>query len=159
MTGKDYMYKGEPVSTFYYNTGNGDRRAFAEFKENGRTYAKFGDLQAVGFYGEAYKMWDSDLKKYVLKVFVGMTKQHPNDKFNKAAALEAAHENCLMNPVIVMTWPKMIIRRFEFINMVKNYLAVMKLEFVKTKQEKEIDAAINRDFFYDCCCCDYDERE
>jgi len=137
MNAKDYMLKGEPVSQFYFNTGNGDRRVFTPMKVLGRTYHKIGELQAVGFYGEAYECWDSDKNKKVLKLFVGISKQHPNDKFNKQVAMEVAHENMLMNPEIVIEWPRKYIRRFEFITLCKTYLSMMKLEFVKTKEEKE----------------------
>lgn len=137
----------ELVNTFAYTTATQNRDVCTEVSINGRKYDKYGTLQAVAFVGNLYKVnikgdgyWPREKgpisnydNKYVL--IVGMSKQHPCDtKVNKELGYEIAAMNALEDPIIILDIQgKFTYRRFK--NIVENYLANMKLEFIKTKAE------------------------
>jgi len=129
---KDFLTK-ELVNTFSYTTASQNRNVSTDVSINGRTYTKYGTLQAVTFVGNLYK-----INEYKNVLVIGMSRQHPNEfKINKEEGYEKAALNMLDNPIMMIEVHGKFTKR-RFVNIVETYLSYMKLEFVKTR--KEIDA-------------------
>lgn len=125
----------ELVKTFSYSTLSQDRDAYAEVIIDGRTYLKYGQLQAVTIVGFMYKIYNSELGTNEYYVYCGMTKQHPCDtKITKEIGYEQASINAQMNPFMEMKVDKAF-GNITFSKMMEAYVDDMDLEFIKTKQE------------------------
>lgn len=134
----DFLFK-ELVNTFAYTTASQNRDVYTYVRINGRTYAKYGTLQAVTFVGNLYEIknnnsdGDYNPSKYIL--MIGMSKQHPNDvKVDKNLGYEIAQNNAQQDPIIIMEVQGKFNKR-RFVYLVEHYLDTMKLEFIKTKEE------------------------
>jgi hypothetical protein len=154
----NFLFK-ELVNTFDYTTATQNRDVYTDVSINGRHYRKYGTLQAVTFVGNLYRVgWSGEgyypkeqgpiqtfkNDKYVL--VIGMSKQHPCDtKVNKDLGYEIATNNMLNDPCIIIDIQgKFTYRRFKTI--VENYLSTMKLEYIKTKKEIEMEGKNPKDY-------------
>ena len=130
---KDFLSK-ELVNTFSYTTASQDRTVSTDVSINGRNYTKYGTLQAVTFVGNLYKI--NDYKNILV---VGMARQHPCEhNINKEVGYENAYLNALNDPIILIEVQGKFTKR-RFVNIVENYISTMKLEFIKTRKEIELD--------------------
>ena len=138
MKNLDFLHK-ELVNTFVYTTATQNRNAYTHVRINGRLYCKYGVLQAVTFAGYQYKVVNKEtgLHQYVL--CVGVSKQHPKDnKVDKELSYSLAKEKALIDPMMTIELPDKICKG-EFCDIVEMYLNKMKLQFIKTKQEIELE--------------------
>lgn len=128
----DFLTK-ELVESLSYTTITKNRNAYTNVVIDGRTYTKYGTLQAVTIVGNLYK--DAFDNKILM---VGIAKQHPNDsKCNKQVAYEAAQAHALFNPDVIFNTVPDHLTLFNFSKMMEWYVDGMELEFIKTKQEIE----------------------
>ncbi|MBQ3416059.1 MAG: hypothetical protein IJH39_12155 [Clostridia bacterium] len=129
----------EILKTFSYTTANGNREGSILVKMNGRDYIKFGTFQAVTLVGDLCEVYDADVKRLKTVLFVGVSKQHPRDiKIDKELAYEVAHLNALFNPQMIIEVGEYF-TQYNFREFAKNYVDTLKLQFVKTVQEKDED--------------------
>lgn len=128
----DFLTK-ELVDSFSYTTITKDREAYSDVVIDGRSYTKWGTLQAVTIVGNLYE----DFRGNRI-LMCGVAKQHPCDtKVNKQIAYEAAQAHAMFNPDIVINNVPEYINKFNFGKMMEWYVDAMKLEFVKTNKEIE----------------------
>ena len=124
----------ELVETLSYTTATSNRQRFADCIINGRRYRKYGDVQALTLVGNLYK--DHEGNKCLM---VGMSKQHPNDnKCNKEIAYEEANKRSLENPDIIFYTVPERLTLFNFRKMMEWYIDGIDVQFIKTKEEKEL---------------------
>lgn len=129
----------EILKTFSYTTANGNREGSMLVKINGRDYVKFGTFQAVTLVGDLCEVYDADVKRLKTVLFVGVSRQHPRDiKIEKELAYEVAHLNALFNPQMVIEVGECF-TQYNFREFAKNYVDTLKLQFVKTVQERDED--------------------
>lgn len=129
----------EILKTFSYTTANGNREGSMLVKMNGRDYIKFGTFQAVTLVGDLCEVYDADVKRLKTVLFVGVSRQHPRDiKIDKELAYEVAHLNALFNPQMIIEVGEYF-TQYNFREFAKNYVDTLKLQFVKTVQEKDED--------------------
>ena len=120
---KDFLTK-ELVNTFSYTTASQNRNVSTDVSINGRTYTKYGTLQAVTFVGNLYK-----INEYKNVLVIGMSRQHPNEfNVNKEEGYERAALNTLDDPIMMIEVHGRFTKR-RFVNIVETYLT-----------RKEIDA-------------------
>lgn len=126
----DYLTK-TLINSFSYTTTTKDRESFSNVIIDGRTYTKWGTLQAVTIVGNLYE----DFKGNRILV-CGVAKQHPCDtKCDKQMAYEVAQEHAMNNPDFVFYTVPKYMNKFTFAQMVSWYVESMKLDFIKTRQE------------------------
>jgi len=129
----------EILKTYSYTTANGNREGSMPVKMNGRDYVKFGTFQAVTLVGDLCEVYDADVKRLKMVLFVGVSRQHPRDiKIDKELAYEVAHLNALFNPQMIIEVGEYF-TQYNFREFAKNYVDTLKLQFVKTVQEKDED--------------------
>ena len=134
ITNKSDFLNKELVKTLSYTTASQNREAYSNEVINGRNYTKYGTLQAVTFVGNLYK-----INEYKNVLVIGMSRQHPTDvKIVKELGYEQANINALNDPIIMIETQGKFTKR-RFVDIVETYLSYMKLEFVKTRKEIELD--------------------
>lgn len=139
----DYLNK-EEVRTFVYR--NTDYTEYTQPIEiNGRKYLKTGKVCALSFFGILYKVQDLDTNHHYYVMTIGMSKQHPEDDYNKHVAIEVARENATISPIIVINDIPASDKKYDnihdmFVNICKSYAYLKSpyMDFVMTKQEKEL---------------------
>lgn len=132
----DYTNK-EIIKDFYFVEGN--KNGVKTFKLNGREYIKTGIYQGITFAGILFKIYDDETSRNKYKLFIGYSKQHVDDKFDKKIGYEQAYMNTLMNPCMVIDVENKNLCDYSyFINYVYNKLNDIKLNFVRTKEEKNL---------------------
>lgn len=132
----NYLSK-EFVRTFEFDSRRNSSDCFSkEFKLDGRTYMKLGELQRVTFVGNLYKVFDPSINQNKYMLMIGFAKQHPRDiTTSREEGLEIANTHAHENPAIVMEVDKNISEE-SFRMMCEFYAQVMiKRTFVKTSQE------------------------
>jgi len=119
------------VNSFCYTTIDKNRESSKYVKINGRDYEKYGTEQSVTIIGNLYEDHHNN------RILVcGIAKQHPCDtKCNKQISYEVAQEHALNNPDIIFNSVPDNINNYIFSAMMNWYIAGMKLEFIKTRQE------------------------
>jgi len=129
----DYLTK-ELVNSFSFTTITKDREACADVMINGRTYTKWGKLQAVTMVGN---VWRDTFGNTVMHV--GIARQNPKDTLiNKQISYEVAQDRSMNNPDIVINLVPEYLNEFNFGQMMSWYCDAMKLQFVKTKEEIQL---------------------
>ena len=124
----------EFIESFSYTTTTQDRNSFKNITINGRSYTKWGTLQAVTIVGDLFK--DNNGNRILM---IGISKQNPCDsKCNKQLAYEEAELKAFMNPDMIIDAPENI-TFFNFSKMMSWYVDMMELKLIKTRQEIEND--------------------
>lgn len=130
----DFVSK-ELVKTLAYTTAGQNRDAYSEVVINGRKYIKTGTLQVVTVVCNVWKVLNKETNIYEYQALFGLSKQHPDDIcINKDLAYEIANTNSFIKPFIQMQ----VNKRFgenTFRDIIRSYIADMDLEYVKTKDE------------------------
>ncbi len=136
--GKNILEK-ELVKTLSYTTSNQPRNVYSNVVINGRNYLKGGVLQSVTVVCNVYKIYNSESKTSEYWAYFGMSKQHPCDtRINKELGYEIANENANINPFCILK----VNKRFgenTFRDMIRPYVDDMDLEYIKTKEEIELN--------------------
>ena len=129
----DYLTK-ELVNSFSFTTITKDREACADVMINGRTYTKWGKLQAVTMVGN---VWKDTFGNTIMHV--GIARQNPKDTIiDKQTSYEVAQNRSMNNPDIVINLVPENLNEFNFGQMMSWYCDAMKLQFVKTKEEIQL---------------------
>lgn len=124
----------ELVESFSYTTTTQNRMGYKDVQINGRSYTKWGTIQAVTIVGELFK--DNNGNRVLL---VGVSKQNPCDtRCNKQLAYEQAELKAWTDPDMVIAAPENM-TIFNFNKMMSWYVDMMDLKFLKTRQELEIE--------------------
>ena len=131
----DYLSK-EFIRTYNFSTRTyGADYMCKEFKFNGRTYTKCGELQEVTFVGNLYKVFDPSINRSKYMLMIGTAKQHPCDlSTSREEGLEIANTHAHENPSIVMEVQQNF-DKHSFNEFCCMYAMTMKRKFVKTKEE------------------------
>ena len=126
----DFLTK-ELVDSFSYTTITKNRNAYSDVNIDGRTYRKYGTLQAVTIVGNLYKdCFGNEI------MTIGISRQNPCDsKCNKNIAYECAQMKALTDPDIVINNVPTYVTKFNFAQMMSWYVDMMNLEYLKTRQE------------------------
>ena len=120
------------IKTFSFTSATQNRQQWIYYKHLGRSYAKYGTVQAVTFVGNLYE--DDNHNRILM---IGISRQHPNDhQCNKEIGYESAMMKAMTNPDIIMNTVPKFITKYNFNRMCEWYLDGMDLEFIKTSQEK-----------------------
>jgi len=129
----DYLTK-ELVNSFSFTTITKNRESCAEVMINGRTYTKWGKLQAITMVGN---VWRDTYGNTIMHV--GIARQNPKDTIiDKQTSYEVAQNRSMNNPDIVINSVPEYLNEFNFGKMMMWYHDAMNLEFVKTKKEIEL---------------------
>lgn len=128
----DFLTK-ELVKSFSYTTTTQDRKAYSDINIDGRTYTKWGTLQAVTIVGNLYR--DFRGNKIMM---IGVSRQNPCDsRCNKQIAYENAMLKALTDPDIVINNVPEHVTELNFNQMFKWYVDMIDLQYLKTRQELE----------------------
>lgn len=131
----DYLSK-ELIRTYSFSTRQyGADYTAKEFKFNGRTYMKYGELQEVTFVGNLYKVFDPSINRNKYMLMIGLAKQHPCDlSTSREEGLDIANTHAHENPSIVMEVQKTFDDEM-FLQFCCTYASMMRRAFIKTRQE------------------------
>ena len=146
MKQKDYLYK-DLVGEYMFTTIGKESYKIKTIEVNGREYEATCKCQSLTAIAQIYKIWDSDEKKYVHKLFVGVVKQHPRERCVKKIAIEQAKIKVLTNPDMVVDWDKTNTFRM-LADFVEHYMATIPVKPLQTSKEI-LDSEFKIEF--DCC--------
>lgn len=134
----EFKFK-ELVNVVTVSTINSNNEMTKQVVINGRKYLKYGTMTGATMAAVQFKLNGPSINNKYLVVF-GLSRQHPNDiVVTKEQGYEKAMENALISPVMVMYFDEKITNDTFLEDIMLQYICSLPIEFIKTKQEIELE--------------------
>lgn len=143
------------VRKYHYSNIDDDRNCVKSVNINGRLYDKHGVDCATTMVALEYKVYDPSVKQFKTAILCGIARQNPGDiVLVKELGIEIATTNAMINPIMVLEYPKRPSERIIYYLM-SSYVLGLPIQFVKTANELRLEGkdlnqysrCINKDYY------------